>query len=73
MIFDQEFTTLQFIGGGIVLVFSVLAAVGRKRTAEKDKLEQEKAAAEKASSTTDAEAKVNASLQDNDGDFKRVV
>ena len=73
MIFDQEFTTLQFIGGGIVLVFSVLAAVGRKRTAEKDKLEQEKAAAAKAGSTTDSEAKVNASLQDNDGDFKRVV
>ena len=73
MIFDQEFTTLQFIGGGIVLVFSVLAAVGRKRTAEKDKLEQEKAAAVKAGSTTDSEAKVNASLQDNDGDFKRVV
>ena len=73
MIFDQEFTTLQFIGGGIVLVFSVLAAVGRKRTAEKDKLEQEKAAAAKGGSTTDAEAKVNASLQDNDGDFKRVV
>ena len=45
MIFDAEFTALQFIGGGIVLVFSVLAAVGRKRTAEKDKLEQEKAAA----------------------------
>ena len=69
----MSFAVHQFVGGGIVLVFSVLAAVGRKRTAEKDKLEQEMKAAAKEGSTTETEAKVNASLQDNDGDFKRVV
>ena len=33
--FDETFHTLQFIGGGIIIVFSVIAAIENKLKADK--------------------------------------
>ena len=61
MIFEQEFMPLQLVGSSIVLVFSVLTAIHKKRTSEQENLKQ----AEVAESTVNfknEEAKVNESL-----------